>query len=232
MPAGPNRRPLWTMLFRTAAFTSYFGTKTTGRRCVRLAIIIRQERDNNMKPEKGKWYYIEYGWSTVEGHCVGVIEDRAIMRFRWGGPFRERHIVDHDRIVAECADPRWLRMNKRIAVPNMPPCAEPRPETGVVAALEMQIHALETEMSELRKWRNSLDWNKHRMERLECLTKDADRNLQCFHDWRYMHIHDNMVIFHCERCGGIQRRKWQDLTEQEIQGLELLGIYKPGRSDK
>lgn len=55
---------------------------------------------------------------------------------------------------------------------------------------------------------------------------------ECLHDWGYMHVHGKWIIFHCQRCGGIQRREWQDLTEQEIQGLELLGIHRPERSDK
>ncbi len=37
------------MLSRTGAITVYSGTKRTGRRCVRLAIITRQERDSKMK---------------------------------------------------------------------------------------------------------------------------------------------------------------------------------------
>ena len=102
----------------------------------------------------------------------------------------------------------------------------------VIEELQVEVVQLSRELSEFRKWKNSLDWNKHKMERLECIVQDADKVLQCFHDWRYMHILNDRVIFHCERCGGIQRRTWSDLTEQEIKGLAMLGINKPEGSNQ
>lgn len=96
-----------------------------------------------------------------------------------------------------------------------------------VAGLDCLYKLAISELSEFRKWKNSLDWNKDVVKRLEYLIRDYDKQLQCFHDWRYMHMHDNMAIFFCERCGGIQRRKWQDLTEKEKEGLALLGIHEP-----
>lgn len=177
-----------------------------------------------MKPTKGKWYHTEYGYDVVRAECIFVMADSAIMRFRWAGPFRDRHSVQHNRILTECEDPRWLKGRKGARMGLRKQVQELSRQVAKMAFLEQEI-------AEFRKWKNSIDWSA-RMARLECLITDADRELQCFHDWRHMYMHDGMIIFHCERCCGIQRRKWQDLTEQEIQGLELLGIHKPEGKDK
>lgn len=64
----------------------------------------------------GRWYYAEYGFSLVRGHCAAITKDGAILRFRWGDLiFRSHHAVESYAILSECADPRlfglvaWLK---------------------------------------------------------------------------------------------------------------------------
>jgi len=56
----------------------------------------------------GRWYMADYGLSTVEGQCVAIVQDGAILRFRWGGPWRERKHIPLHRFIGRTADPRWI----------------------------------------------------------------------------------------------------------------------------
>lgn len=64
----------------------------------------------------------------------------------------------------------------------------------------------------------------HRLVGIEAVAR-------CSHEWKYcgfIHRFNGMIfLFMCQRCQHHQERPWSGLTEQEIQGLELLGIHKP-----
>ena len=53
-----------------------------------------------------RWFYCEYGWKVVTAQLIGYVEQNAVMRFRWGEPFRRIYLVDMKRIGNEIKDPR------------------------------------------------------------------------------------------------------------------------------
>ena len=67
----------------------------------------------------GRWFYAEFGYEVVVGRCVARTRSGGyILCFRWGGPFRTRHLVAAYQILGEAEDPRWLsklwRLVKRL----------------------------------------------------------------------------------------------------------------------
>jgi hypothetical protein len=63
----------------------------------------------------GRWFYARYGFDVVVGHCVARTRDGGyVLRFRWGGPWRETFHVLESAILAEAEDPRWISRLRRM----------------------------------------------------------------------------------------------------------------------
>ena len=61
-----------------------------------------------MKIEKGKWYWISYGYRNLRAKCVEVFDNSAAMKFYWGDLFsRGTYNVENYRIHKETKRPLW-----------------------------------------------------------------------------------------------------------------------------
>lgn len=61
----------------------------------------------------GRWYVASYGCARVTGPCLSVTNAGAVLAFRWGTFWRERHFIPSFAIVAEVPAPLIIRIWRR-----------------------------------------------------------------------------------------------------------------------
>ena len=75
---------------------------------------------------EGQWYLLDYGFENPIGKCIAILPNGALMRFRWGTPFRVKIYVKNCEILGRVRDLRVIAQIIRLFIRK--PIPEPEEE--------------------------------------------------------------------------------------------------------